>query len=131
MAELEQKYKAADRNLLELINEINNTLVSSNTFESEIAQPKQDLIEALADLMTEMQATQDAFVVAIQPDQDAPSFYDSSFKTVMTKCGGNESASFANSMGFDSFNFLAREYVRQLLFGIRGTDDDSIYFSFR
>jgi chromosome segregation ATPase len=73
-----------------------------------------------------------AFLAALQPRQRADGGervepYDRSFVPIMTQCGGNAEATFANAFGRDSFDFLADEYIAGLISGSRGSAADALY----
>jgi len=73
-----------------------------------------------------------AFLAALQPKQRSDGgerieFYDKSFVPIMTQCGGNAEATFANAFGRDSFDFLADEFIAGLISGSRGSAVDALY----
>lgn len=86
----------------------------------------------LIDSLEKFSALRTAFLRSLQPQQrqengDRIEFYDKSFVPIMTKCGGNAHASFANALGRDSFDFLADEFISGLIYGERGFKADSLY----
>ena len=128
VADLEQRLAAGVEDLTNEITEIKNTSFSKETLITKIAPIRSEMIDHLADLINAIDITEIQFITAINPDQKNLPFYDESFKPIMAMCDGNTEASFSNAMGRDNFQFLAQEYVRNLLFGLRGTDKDIIYF---
>jgi len=73
-----------------------------------------------------------AFLRALQPQQredggERIESYDKSFVPIMTQCGGNAEATFANAFGRDSFDFLADEFITGLIYGARGLKADALY----
>ncbi len=130
MAELERKQAATSSALNQLFTELTNDKTRQQQFERDVVQPRQDSVAALADFIKTLSEAEIAFIAAISPDQKAPEFYNETFKPIMANCGGNAAASFANAMGLDSFQFLAMEYARNLVFGIRGTSADPIFFGY-
>ena len=73
-----------------------------------------------------------AFLRALQPQQredggERIESYDKSFVPIMTQCGGNAEATFANAFGRDSFDFLADEFITGLIYGARGLKADVLY----
>lgn len=77
-----------------------------------------------------------SFLQALQPKQPTRNgsqitraeAFDSSFVPIMTACGGRADADFANAFGRDSFDFLADEYISNLLNANRGSNMDALFF---
>jgi hypothetical protein len=76
------------------------------------------------------------FLQALQPKMPTRSgdtltrneAFDKSFEPHMVACGGRADADFANAYGRDSFDFLADEYISNLIAANRGTNMDSLFF---
>ncbi|NBX18959.1 MAG: hypothetical protein EBR09_16535, partial [Proteobacteria bacterium] len=54
--------------------------------------------------------------------------FEKSFEPIMVACGGRADADFTNAFGRDSFDFLADEYISNLINGARGTSMDALFF---
>jgi len=127
LAQLNQRQVAALAATNQQIAAINTNRDSQAEFEKAIITPREQTIKALVDLIGAISEVETAFVASLNPNQNAPGFYNQSFKPIMAKCDGNPQASFANALGYDSFQFLAQEYVRQLMFSARGMGADPIF----
>ena len=128
MAEINQRQNAAIAATRQMISEVNSRLDIQEEMEAAIAGPREQSINALIEAIGAITEVETSFVAALNPDQNNPPFYNEFFKPIMAKCGGNPQATFANALGYDSFQFLAQEYVRQLMFGSRGNPYDAIFY---
>jgi hypothetical protein len=115
---LKNKQAAVDVQLNKVVSEI-NAATDMEKFERDSSAARQDSANALAEIIKAIRDLEMQFASAISPDQNNPGYYDVSFRPIMVSCGGNPEATFANALGLDSFQFLAQEYVRQLVFGAR------------
>jgi len=76
------------------------------------------------------------FLQALQPKMPTRSgstitrveAFDKSFEPIMVACGGRADADFANAFGRDSFDFLADEFLGNLLTANRGSNMDPLFF---
>jgi hypothetical protein len=127
LAQLNQRQIASQNATNQAIAAINASRDSQAEFEQAVVTPRAQTVQALVDLIRVISEVETSFIASLNPNQDAPGFYDQSFKPIMAKCEGNPEATFANALGYDSFQLLAQEYVRQLMFSSRGLGADPIF----
>jgi len=97
-------------------------------FQSKLTPARKKAIESLVTVIRVIDDVAETFVEAIGPDQKKPDFYNETFIPIMTKYHGVSEASFSNAFGYDNFILLAQEWVRQLVFGDRGSEFDGDLF---
>lgn len=126
-AEMQTEFAKINADILELNYKQQNTatyitqitqLVIGQNLNTQVNFPTKESVNALSDFVKAMNRLELEFVAALNPlGVGVDKSYDGVFRTdVMPVCGGNRLADFGNSEGMDSFQFLAQEYVRALIF---------------
>lgn len=128
MAELKQKQAALSVSMADLVGEINNDLLAQSEFENQLPELTSQATKSLSGLIESMQELQQTFVESIGPNQDNPGPINESFGAIQAQCEGNPEATFANAMGGDYFDFLAKQYVRNLLIDERTQATADLFF---
>ncbi len=128
---LENKQQAIASELNTFMEQLLADEQAQQEFENAIVRPRQDSLAALVDLISGIHELETQLIVTIAPNQNAPGFYNETFKPVMQACGGNPEASFSNALGMDNFQYLAQEFARMLVFGPRmGDSSDNIFHGY-
>lgn len=128
---LENKQQAIAAELNTFMEQLLGDEQAQQEFENAVLRPRQDSLAALTDLISGIHELETQFIMTIAPNQDAPEYYNETFKPVMQACGGNPAASFSNALGMDNFQYLAQEFARMLVFGPRmGGTADNIFHGY-
>lgn len=128
IAELKQSQAATNKAMTDYIRSTNATRVQREAFEARLAPARNNSLKGLIALVENIGEVHTNFFATLNPDQNKKPFYDTLFKPIMEKCGGDENATFANALGMDSFQFLSREYIKlSVLHSIRMRGGDLFY----
>ena len=128
IAELHQSQAATNNAMINYIAAQKKSDQARRDFEAAIMQPKQESLDALFKVVSSLGTLHLTFFDALNPDQDNIPFYDVMFRPIMTKCGGNAEATFANALGMDSFQLLAKEYIKLMALHSLGTRGGNLFF---
>ena len=107
-------------------------------FSKNIGAPQKALVSDMVSTLKSLSDTRIEFTRVLAP-RPAPldengkrgekvEWWDKQFDSITIKCGGRTDTGFNNAFGRDSFDFLADEYVANLLMAARGTLADNIFF---
>ena len=130
LAQLRSKQQALESKLSGFMEDAKVDDTAKATFEKDIKVPQKDLTAELVVALKAFGDLRTTFIRALNPNQQTGEWYDKTFVPIMTQCGGNANATFANALGRDSFDFLADEYAYQLVMGSRGTSADNMFFGY-
>lgn len=136
IATLKVRQANSENQLKSFVEEYQKDRSRTVSFATQIAVPFRHAQEQLATVIDQLSSLQLRFVQILNPDEDAPDFYNEDLRKLLARlgkrCGSLEDTSFANVFGMDSFQVLSIEYTRLLLAGLRSGDGerDLMFHSF-